>query len=235
MAPSALDRCSKRRMDRNRYVLRVYRRAEGSRSRTNARIRKTVAFRTAAANLRFVRDSENRGAAKFQSFAAASCGRPQFEFSSGLIFRSQTRPSANSYFGAGTPVRSTLEIRFADSHSRFRTYNDLCSGFRSWWPERQQSLHRRPTTVRHQQFSLASRRRSAAIARISRQSRYARRRVDHHVPQTPNAGGESSRSPGAIERTDCPRAARPEKPAPHPADAGFKGPAAHRKIPTILC
>ena len=100
---------------------------------------------------------------------------------------------------AATPLRAILEIAFAHIHSRFRTYHDLCSRFRSWRPERQQSLHCRPTALRCRPISLASRRRTAAPPRVSRQSRHERRRVDHHVPCAPDAGGQSSRSPGATE------------------------------------
>ena len=135
---------------------------------------------------------------------------------------------------AATPLRAILEIPFAHIDSRFRTYNDLCSRFRSWRPERQQSFHRRPTALRCRPISLASRRRAAAPPRISRQSRHARRRVDHHVPRAPDAGGQSSRSPGATERTDRPRASRAENPPPQSAHARLQGPSAHGKIATIL-
>ena len=100
---------------------------------------------------------------------------------------------------AAIPLRAILEIAFAHIHSRFRTYNDLRSRFRSWRPERQQSLHCRPTALRCRPISLASRRRTAAPPRVSRQSCHATRRVDHHVPCAPDAGGQSSRSPGATE------------------------------------
>jgi hypothetical protein len=74
----------------------------------------------------------------------------------------------------------------------------------------------------------------AAPPRISRQSRHARRRVDHHVPRAPDAGGQSSRSPSATERTDRPRASRPENPPPKSAHARLQDPSAHGKIATIL-
>ena len=132
------------------------------------------------------------------------------------------------------PLRAILEIAFAHIHSRFRTYNDLCSRFRSWRPERQQSFHCRPTALRCRPISLASRRRTAAPPRVSRQSRHARRRVDHHVPRTPDAGCQSSRSPSATERTDRPRASCAENPPPQSAHARLQGPPAHGKIATIL-
>jgi hypothetical protein len=135
---------------------------------------------------------------------------------------------------AATPLQAILEIAFAHIHSRFRPYYDLCSRFRSWRPERQQSLHCRPTALRCRPISLASRRRTAAPARVSRQSRHARRRVNHHVPCAPDAGGQSSRSPGATERTDRPRASRAENPPPQSAHARLQGPSAHGKIATIL-
>jgi hypothetical protein len=135
---------------------------------------------------------------------------------------------------AATPLRAILEIAFAHIHSRFRTYNDLCSRFRSWRPERQQSFHRRPTALRCRPISLASRRRTAAPPRVSRQSRHARRRVDHHLPRAPDAGGQSSRSPGSTERTDRPRAGRAENPPPQSAHARLQGPSAHGKVATIL-
>ena len=131
-------------------------------------------------------------------------------------------------------LRAILEIAFAHIHSRFRTYNDVCSRFRSWRPERQQSLHCRPTAPRCRPISLASRRRTAAPPRIGRQSRHARRRVDHHVPGAPDAGGQSSRSPDATERTDRPRASRAENPPPQSAHARLQGPSARGKIATIL-
>jgi hypothetical protein len=127
-----------------------------------------------------------------------------------------------------------LEIAFAHIHSRFRTYNDLCSRFRSWRPERQQSFYRRPTALRCRPISLASRRCAAAPPRISRQSRHARRRVDHHLPRASDAGGQSSRGPGATERTDRPRASRAENPPAQSAHARLQGPSAHGKIATIL-
>ena len=133
-----------------------------------------------------------------------------------------------------TALRAILEIAFAHIHSRFRTYNDLCSLFRSWRPERQQSLHCRPTALRCRPISLASHRRTAAPPRVSRQSRHARRRVDHHVPCAPDAGGQSSRSPGTTERTDRPRASRAENPPPQSAYARLQGPSAHGKIATVL-
>ena len=135
---------------------------------------------------------------------------------------------------AATPLRAILEVAFAHIHSRFRTYNDLCSRFRSWRPERQQSFHCSPTALRCRPISLASRRRTPAPPRISRQSRHARRRVDHHVPRAPDAGGQSSRSPSATERTDRPRASRPENPPPKSAHARLQDPPAHGKIATIL-
>src|ERR1039458_409759 len=144
-------------------------------------------------------------------------------------------PLATSLFErAATPLRAILEIAFAHIHSRFRTYNDLCSRLRSWRPERQQSLHRRPTALRCRPSPLASRRRTAPPPRVSRQSRHARRRVDHHVPRAPDAGGQSSRSPGATERTDRPRASRAENPPPQSAHARLQGASAHGKIATIL-
>ena len=139
-----------------------------------------------------------------------------------------------SVLRAATPLRAILEVAFAHIHSRFRTYRDLCSRFRSWRPECQQSLHRRPTAVRCRPISVASRRRTAAPPRVSRQSRHTGRRVDHHVPRAPDAGGQSSRSPGAPERTDRPRASRTENPPPQSAHARIQGPPAHRKIATIL-
>ncbi len=83
-------------------------------------------------------------------------------------------------------------------------------------------------------MSLASRRRTAAPPRVSRQSCHARRRVDHHVPCAPDAGGQSSRSPGATERTDRPRPSRAENAPPQPAHARLQGPPTHGKIATIL-
>jgi transposase len=44
--------------------------------------------------------------------------------------------------------RQTLRLTpFANIHPRFRADNDLCSRLRSWRPERQQGLHRRPTAL----------------------------------------------------------------------------------------
>ena len=134
---------------------------------------------------------------------------------------------------AATPLRANLEVAFAHIHSRFRTYNDLCSRFRSWRPERQQSFHCCPTALRCRPISLASRRRRPTPPRTSRQSRHARRRVDHHVPRAPDAGGQSSRGPGETGRTDRPRASRAEDPPPKPAHARLQGPSAHGKIATI--
>ena len=135
---------------------------------------------------------------------------------------------------AATPLRAILEIAFAHIHSRFRTHNDLCSRFRPWRPERQQSFHCRPTALRCGPISLAPSRRATAPPSISRQSRYARRRVDHHLPRAPDPGGQSSRSPSTTERTDCPRGSCAENPPPQSTYARLQGPAAHGKIATIL-
>jgi len=153
-----------------------------------------------------------------------------------LSFSTARLPGRSLLFSsrAATPLRAILEVAFANIHSRFGTYNDLCSRFRSWRPERQQSFHCRPTALRCRPISLASRRRTPAPPRISRQSRHARRRADHHVPRTPDAGGQSSRSPSATERTDRPRASRPENPPPKSAHARLQDPSAHGKIATIL-
>src|SRR6185369_5055290 len=69
---------------------------------------------------------------------------------------------------------------------------------------------------------------------FSRQSRHARRRVDHHLPRAPDPGGQSSRSPSTTERTDCPRGSCAENPPPQSTYARLQGPAAHGKIATIL-
>ena len=130
--------------------------------------------------------------------------------------------------------QAILEIAFAHIHSRFRTHNDLCSRLRSWRPERQQSFHRRPTALRCRPVSLASLRCTAAPPRVSRQSRHARWRFDHHLSRASDAGGQSSRSPSTTERTDCPRGSCAENPPPQSTYARLQGPAAHRKIATIL-
>ena len=135
---------------------------------------------------------------------------------------------------AAAPLRAILEIAFAHLHSRFRTYNNLRSRVRSRRPERQQSLDRRPIALRYRPISFASRGRTAAPPRVSRQSRDARRGVDHHGPQPPHAGGQSSRSPGATGRTDRPRPSRPQNPPPQPAYARLQGPSAHRQVATLL-
>ena len=83
------------------------------------------------------------------------------------------------------------------------------------------------------QSRLLPRRRTAAPPGVSRQSRHARRRVDHHVPRAPYAGGQSSRGPGETGRTDRPRSSRTENPPPKPAHARLQGPSAHGKIATI--
>src|SRR5439155_27107696 len=70
--------------------------------------------------------------------------------------------------------------------------------------------------------------------RVSRQLRHESRRVDHHVPSAPDAGGQSSRSPGATERTDRTCASLAENPPPQSAHARFQGPSAHGEIATIL-
>jgi hypothetical protein len=142
--------------------------------------------------------------------------------------------ATGSFFPSTEALRVILEIAFAHIHSRFRTYNDLCSRLRSWRPERQQSFHCRPTALRCRPISLAPRRRTAAPPRISRQSRHTRRRVDHHLPRAPDAGGQSSRGPSATERTDRPRASRAENPPPQSTHARLQGPSAHGKIGAIL-
>ncbi len=134
---------------------------------------------------------------------------------------------------AAAPPRAILEIAFAYIHSRFRTDSDLCSRLRSWRPEREQSIHRRPTALRCRPVALPERRRSAAPSGVSRQSRHSRRRVDHHVPRAPYAGGQSSRGPCQTGRTDRPRSSRTENPPPKPAHARLQGPSAHGKIATI--
>jgi hypothetical protein len=135
---------------------------------------------------------------------------------------------------AAAPLRAILEIAFAHIHSRFRTYINLHSRLRSWRPERQQSLHRRPTALRHRPISFASGGRTAAPPCVSRQSRDARRRVDHHGPRSPYAGGQSSRSQGATGRTDRPRPSCPQNPPPQPAYVRLQGPPAHGKVATLL-
>lgn len=134
---------------------------------------------------------------------------------------------------AAAPLRAILEIAFAYIHPRFRTDNDLCSRLRPRRPKRQQSLHRRPVALRCPPISLASRRRTAAAPGVSRQSRHARRRVDHHVPRAPYAGGQSSRGPGETGRLDRPRSSRTENPPPKPGHSRLEDPSAHGKIATI--
>jgi hypothetical protein len=154
-----------------------------------------------------------------------------------VVLRGPRRPLTTILFACCSTITGysgNSEIAFAYIHSRFRTDNDLCSRFRSWRPERQQSLHRRPTALRCRPISLASRRRTAAPPGVSRQSRHARRRVDHHVPRAPYAGGQSSRGPGETRRTDRPRSSRTENPPAKPAHARLQGPSAHGKIATIL-
>ena len=146
---------------------------------------------------------------------------------------SPTPPAMAPLQPAGAPLRAILEIAFAYIHSRFRTDNDFCSRLRSWRPERQQSLHRGPTALRCRPIALASRRRTAAPAGVSRQSRYARRRVDHHVTRAPYAGGQSGRGPGETGRTDRPRSSGTENTPPQPAHARLQGPPAHGKIATL--
>src|ERR1019366_5837818 len=75
---------------------------------------------------------------------------------------------------------------------------------------------------------------AAAPAATRRWARPESGRVDHHVPRAPDAGGQSSRSPGATERTDRPRASRAENPPAKPAHARLQGPSAHGKIATIF-
>ncbi len=82
-------------------------------------------------------------------------------------------------------------------------------------------------------MSLASRRRTAAPLGDGWQSRHARRRIDHHVPRAPYAGGKSLRGPGETGRTDRPRSSRTENPPPKPAHARLQGPSAHGKVATI--
>jgi hypothetical protein len=98
----------------------------------------------------------------------------------------------------------------------------------------QQSLHCGPTALRYRPICFASRGRTAAPPCVSRQSRDARRRVDHHGPRAPYAGGQSSRSPGATGRTDRPRPSRPQNPPPQPAYVRLQGPSAHGKVATLL-
>ena len=153
-----------------------------------------------------------------------------------VVLRGPRRPLTTILFACCSTITGysgNSEIAFAYIHPRFRTDNDLCSRFRSWRPERQQSLHRRPTALRCRPISRASRRRTAAPPGVSRQSRHARRRVDHHVPRAPYAGGKSSRGPGETGRTDRPRSSRTENPPPKPAHARLQGPSAHGKIATI--
>ena len=147
--------------------------------------------------------------------------------------RPSTR-SSESEQDVGVVIQAILEIAFAHLHSRFRTHHDLCSRLRPWRPECQQGFHRRPTALRYREISLAPSRRTAAPPRISRQSRHARRRVGHHLSCAPDAGGQSSRSPSATERTDRPRGSRAENPSPQSTYARLQGPAAHGKIATIL-
>lgn len=134
---------------------------------------------------------------------------------------------------AAAPLRAILEIAFAYIHPRFRTDNDLCSRLRPRRPKRQQSLHRRPVALRCPPISIASRRRTTAAPGVSRQSRHARRRVDHHVPRAPYAGGQSSRGPGETGRLDRPRSSRTENPPPKPGHSRLEDPSAHGKIATI--
>jgi len=127
-----------------------------------------------------------------------------------------------------------LEIAFAYLHSRFRTYISLCPRLRSWRPEREQSLHRRRTALRYRPISFASRGRTPPAPCISRESRDARRRVDHHRAGASYAGGQSSRGAGATGRTDRPRRNSPETPPSRPAYPRLQDSPAHGKVAALV-